>query len=148
MATWYQKTFKLQPRTRGCYLISQEIEAQVGKAIENVGIGLCNIFILHTSAGLTINENLHEEVRRDMAKVLDSLAPEGEGKYEHDEEGLDDMPAHVKSTLCGASLNIPITRGKLAMGQYQGIWLMEFRNSSNARSIVVTIQGSRELPEE
>ncbi|VVT58941.1 uncharacterized protein SAPINGB_P006461 [Magnusiomyces paraingens] len=101
---------------------------------------MLNLFIQHTSAALTLNENWDPDVRTDMIDALGRIAPEG-SMYRHNDEGPDDMPAHVKSSLIGASLNIPITNGHLATGTWQGIWMCEFRSRAHVRSIVATIQG-------
>ncbi|KXN69734.1 UPF0047-domain-containing protein [Conidiobolus coronatus NRRL 28638] len=101
---------------------------------------LANFFIQHTSASLTINENCDPDVRKDMEMMLNKLAPEN-APYIHTDEGPDDMPGHVKSSLFGASLNIPISNGRLNLGTWQGIWLCEHRNHGGSRRIVVTLQG-------
>ncbi|KAJ2999026.1 hypothetical protein HDV02_003719 [Globomyces sp. JEL0801] len=101
-----------------------------------------NTLVQHTSASLTINENCDPSVRVDMESMLNEIAPE-EFPYTHDDEGTDDMPAHVKSSIFGCSLNIPITNGKLNLGTWQGIWLGEHRNRGGQRNIVCTIQGQK-----
>lgn len=101
--------------------------------------GLLNIFVKHTSCGLTLNENADPDVRTDMAHILDRLIPENAPFYEHTIEGSDDMPAHAKATLTGASLTIPVTAGRLSLGTWQGIWLCEFRDYGGERSIVLTL---------
>jgi secondary thiamine-phosphate synthase enzyme len=109
-------------------------------------MGVMNVFLQHTSAGLTINESWDPDVRVDVSKALDRIVPEDHehrGLYLHDDEGTDDCPAHIKSSLVSCSLNIPIGRGKLLLGTWQGIWLCEFRDSASSRSVVVTIQGQR-----
>jgi len=102
---------------------------------------MANFFLQHSSASLTINENYDPDVRRDMEMMLNRLAPEDNVPYVHTMEGSDDMPAHVKSSLFGVSLNIPISNGKLALGTWQGIWLCEHRNSAGGRHMVITLQG-------
>lgn len=124
MTEWYQKTITLKSRKRGCYLITDEVVGSIFEDLKKYKIGMCNMFILHTSAGLSINENCDPTVRKDMETVLNRLIPEGHHLYEHNDEGEDDMPAHVKSMLSGVSLNIPIQNGKLGLGTWQGIWLM------------------------
>jgi secondary thiamine-phosphate synthase enzyme len=104
---------------------------------------MLNLFMQHTSAGLTLNENYDSDVRTDMKDSLDRIVPEGHDLYIHSAEGLDDMPAHIKSTLIGASVNVPIKNGKLALGTWQGIWYCEFRAMRHSRSIVATIQGEK-----
>jgi secondary thiamine-phosphate synthase enzyme len=105
----------------------------IGEDLKKFRVGLCNIFLLHTSAGLCINENCDPTVRKDMEKVLSKLVPEGNQLYEHNDEGVDDMPAHVKTMLSGVSLTIPVTNGQLGLGTWQGVWLNEFRNASHIR---------------
>ena len=102
-------------------------------------VGLLSVFLQHTSAGLTINENYDPDVRFDLTNIMDHLIPEGENFYTHILEGWDDMPAHMKSSLVGTSLSVPITNGRLALGTWQGIYLCEFRNQGGPRTIVVTI---------
>jgi secondary thiamine-phosphate synthase enzyme len=114
--------------------------------IKSYKTGLLNLFIQHTSCALSLNENYDEDVRADMTDALDRIVPEdkkGKGLYRHDAEGSDDMPAHVKSALVGASVTIPITNGRLNTGTWQGIWYLEFRDSKNTRKVVATIQGEK-----
>lgn len=132
-----QTEFRLQPRRRGCHLITGEILQHLPKPMPQGG--LLNIFIKHTSCGLTINENADPDVRSDMSRILDHIVPEGEPYYEHTMEGLDDMPAHAKATLTDVSLTIPITGGRLNLGTWQGIYLCEFRDHGGPRSIVLTV---------
>jgi secondary thiamine-phosphate synthase enzyme len=105
-------------------------------------VGLANLFILHTSASLTINENASPDVLLDLNDALDRIAPEGR-HYRHDDEGPDDMPAHVKASLMGASLTIPISKGALALGTWQGVYLNEHRNAGGPRQVMVTLQGCK-----
>ncbi|EPE33244.1 YjbQ-like protein [Glarea lozoyensis ATCC 20868] len=143
--SWAQTTLTLPSRSRGCYLITSTITDQV-PAIKDYKVGLLNLFIQHTSCALSLNENWDEDVRADMGDALDRIVPEDKGRkglYRHDAEGSDDMPAHVKSALVGASVTIPIKDGKLATGTWQGIWLLEFRNSKHSRKLVATIQGEK-----
>ena len=126
----------LTARPRGAHLITAEIERHLTSLPKS---GLLHIFIKHTSAALTINENADPDVRTDMSKILDRLVREGEPYYDHTMEGLDDMPAHAKSSLFGVSLTIPIMNGRLALGTWQGIYLCEFRDYGGARKIVATI---------
>lgn len=139
MMSWFQKTVTLAARKRGCHLVTDEVLREVD--LNNFEVGMCNVFIQHTSASLTLNENYDPDVRTDMESTLNRIVPEGK-QYIHDSEGPDDMPAHVKTSLIGASLTIPITAGKLALGTWQGIWLCEHRNSGGPRRLVVTIQGA------
>ncbi|KRX92661.1 UPF0047 protein YjbQ [Trichinella pseudospiralis] len=138
-ATWIQRVITLTSKPRGCHLITTELQ-QALPEIKRFSIGLLNIFLQHTSASITINENYDPNVRKDMEMMLNNIAPE-EISYKHSCEGADDMPAHVKCALLGSSLNIPITDGKLNLGQWQGIWLCEHRNYGGSRRIVATVQG-------
>ncbi|KAJ1985611.1 hypothetical protein H4R33_003891 [Dimargaris cristalligena] len=136
---WFQKTVKLSARRRGCHLVTSDIVREVPE-LRNYRIGLANIFLQHTSASLTLNENYDPDVRVDMETALNRLAPE-DAEYTHIDEGPDDMPGHVKSSLLGASLTIPIQDGKFALGTWQGIWLCEHRNYARSRTVVITLQG-------
>lgn len=138
-SSWDQVKFSLTPRSKGCYLITDEVVQKVPQ-IKQYEIGQLNLFLQHTSAGLTLNENCDPDVREDMTHALDRVVPEGD-MYIHDDEGPDDMPGHVKSTLTSVSLTIPISNGRLAVGTWQGIYLMEFRNYRHTRKIVATING-------
>lgn len=131
-----QYEFRLAPRRRGCHPITAEILRHLP---ELPATGLVNIFVRHTSCGLTVNENADPDVRSDMDKILDRLVPENEPYYDHTMEGADDMPAHAKSSLVGVSLTIPVTDGRLNLGTWQGIYLCEFRDYGGERSIVVTL---------
>ncbi len=133
-----QTEFQLRPRGRGFHLVTEEILRQLPTL---PGLGLLNLFIQHTSAGLTINENADPDVQVDMGAIFDRLVKERESYYTHTCEGADDMPAHAKSSIVGASLSIPITNGRLNMGIWQGIYLCEFRNRASGRRIVATIIG-------
>ncbi|KAJ3377829.1 hypothetical protein HDU84_008176, partial [Entophlyctis sp. JEL0112] len=137
---WTQKTVRLAAKPRGCHLVTSEILAAVGSDIAAVNVGVCHIFIQHTSASLSLNENADPDVRVDMETVLNRLVPE-KAAYVHADEGPDDMPAHVKASLMGASVSIPISRGRLALGTWQGVWLCEHRNAGGRRNLVVTING-------
>ncbi|KAI4937646.1 hypothetical protein J4E85_000081 [Alternaria conjuncta] len=143
--SWAQKSLTLPSRSRGSYLITDHILKEVPE-IKNYKTGLLNLFIQHTSCALSLNENWDQDVRADMSTALDRIVPEdkkGQGLYRHDAEGSDDMPAHVKSALIGASVTIPITNGKLNTGTWQGIWYLEFRDSKHTRKVVATIQGEK-----
>ncbi|MFR9165912.1 MAG: secondary thiamine-phosphate synthase enzyme YjbQ [Dysgonomonas sp.] len=131
-----QTEFTLKARSRGFHIITDEIEANLPKLPEN---GLLNLFIRHTSAALSINENFDPEVRTDLNSIYNNLIKERQPYYEHTLEGEDDMPAHAKSVLTGVSVNIPIVNGKLALGTWQGIYLCEFRNSGGNRKIIATV---------
>jgi len=137
---WIQKEINLKARRRGFHLVTDEILRQLPE-LENIRIGMMNIFIQHTSASLTINENADPSVRDDFEAYFNNNVRENEPYYTHIYEGSDDMPAHLKSSILGASLNIPITNGKLNMGIWQGIYLCEHRDHASNRQLVVTIQG-------
>lgn len=138
MTMWTQVEFYLNEKRRGFHLVTGEILSHL-PALPKVG--LLNLFIKHTSAGLTINENADPDVRVDMESIFNRMVKEREPYYQHTLEGDDDMPAHAKSTLVGDSLTIPITNGRLNLGTWQGIYLCEFRNYGGARHIVATIAG-------
>jgi secondary thiamine-phosphate synthase enzyme len=137
---WLQKEISLKPRPRGFNLITREVLNELPE-LRNIRVGMMNIFILHTSASLTLNENADPGVREDFESYFNRAVPEGEPYYRHQDEGPDDLPAHLKSSLLGASLNIPIADGQPRMGTWQGIYLCEHRNQGGNRRIVVTIQG-------
>ena len=138
MTMWTQVEFSLNEKRRGFHLVTGEILSHL-PALPKVG--LLNLFIKHTSAALTINENADPDVRVDMESIFNRMVKEREPYYQHTLEGDDDMPAHAKSTLVGDSLTIPITNGRLNLGTWQGIYLCEFRNYGGARHIVATIAG-------
>jgi secondary thiamine-phosphate synthase enzyme len=135
-----QKEFRLKPRSRGFHLITDEILQQIPE-LRQIQIGLMNIFIKHTSASISINENADPTVRQDFENHMNRMVPEDQTYYLHMDEGSDDLPAHIKSSLFGSHLTIPVTAGKLNMGIWQGIYLGEHRNHGGARQIVVTLQG-------
>lgn len=137
---WWQKSIQLSAKERGFHLITDEILSQLSE-LKLLNIGLLHIFIQHTSASLTINENADYTVRQDFERFFNQAVPENEPYYKHDYEGSDDMPAHLKSSLLGASLTIPITQGQLNMGTWQGIYLCEHRNFGGKRRLVITLQG-------
>ena len=128
----------LKSRRRGFHLVTDEIVSQLPPL---PGKGLLNLFVKHTSCGLTINENADPDVRTDMESIFNRVVPERQPYYTHTLEGDDDMPAHAKSTLSGVSLSIPITNHRLNLGTWQGIYLCEYRNYVGARLIVATIIG-------
>lgn len=130
-----QKTIRLPEFRRGFHLITSTIESQ----LDFPETGLLNLFIHHTSAALTINENADPSVRADFETILNNMIPEDCKEYTHTLEGCDDMPAHVKSSLMNQSLTIPITQGKLNLGTWQGIYFCEFRNFGGHRNIVATV---------
>lgn len=137
---WLQKEITLKPRKRGFHIITHEIESQLPE-LKNIKTGIANIFIQHTSASLTINENVSPDVRIDMEAHFNKIAPENAPYYEHTLEGADDMPAHIKSSILGQSLTIPITDGQFNLGTWQGIYLCEHRNYGGSRRIIITING-------
>lgn len=133
-----QTEFALSPKSRGCHLVTSEICRQLPELPQT---GMLNLFVKHTSCALAINENADPDVRTDLANIFNRLVPENAPYYVHTFEGADDMPAHAKSTICGVSINIPISRGHLNLGTWQGIYLCEFRNHGGARRIVATVWG-------
>lgn len=133
-----QHEITLSPRKRGAHLITHEIEKLLPQLPST---GLLHLFIKHTSAALTINENADPDVRKDLTEILNRLVKENEPYYQHTCEGADDMPAHAKSSLVGESITIPITNHRLNLGTWQGIYLLEFRNYGGERRIVATILG-------
>lgn len=138
--SWIQKEFSLGARKRGFHLVTTEILSKIPE-ITSLRFGLLHLLIKHTSASLTVNENADPSVRVDMDRHFNVLAPEDAPYYTHDTEGSDDMPAHIKCSLLGTSLSIPITDGRLNLGTWQGIYLCEHRNHGGSRSIVATITG-------
>ena len=137
---WIQKIISLSPHPRGFHLITNEIVESVPE-MSQIKTGLLHLFIKHTSASLTINEDADPTVRTDFESHFNHLVPENQPYYKHTFEGPDDMPAHLKTSLLGSSVSIPITKGKLALGTWQGIYLCEHRNHGGNRTLVATIQG-------
>lgn len=135
---WFQKTITLPPKKRGIHVITEEISKL--PEITKFSIGIAHVMIKHTSASLSLNECWDADVKQDMETVLNRIVPD-DAIYQHVVEGSDDMPAHAKTSLMGASITIPITDGTLNLGTWQGIWLNEHRNNASSRNIVVTIQG-------
>ena len=136
---WVQREITLRPRPRGVHLVTDEIVAAVPE-LRELQIGLAHIFIRHTSASLTLNENASPDVRRDFESWFDVAVPE-DFAWTHTLEGPDDMPAHIKAALMGSSLSLPISRGRLALGTWQGIYLCEHRDHGGARSLLATLSG-------
>src|SRR5215210_772324 len=136
----HQQKLKLQERKRGFHLITTEI-IQVLPQIKEIKTGICQVFIQHTSASLTINENADPTVRKDFEMYFNKAVQENDPDYVHDDEGADDMPAHLKAALLGSSVLIPIRDGKLALGTWQGIYLCEHRNYGGPRKLVITAWG-------
>ena len=137
---WFQKTIHLNARKRGFHLITDEIEQHIND-INCPSVGLLHLFIQHTSASLTLNENADPTVRADMESHFKRYVPERAPYYRHTYEGDDDMPAHIKASLLGNSVTIPITNGRLALGTWQGIYLGEHRDFGGSRTVILTIQG-------
>ena len=138
--TCYQKTFSLPPFKRGFHLITRAIESAMPE-LKNIKVGVAQIFIHHTSASLTINENADPTVRGDFERHFNVMVPENASYYKHDSEGPDDMPAHIKCSLLGSSVNLPVTGGAFNLGIWQGIYLCEHRDQAVGRGITVTIMG-------
>jgi len=141
---WFQKQIDLKPRPRGFHLITEEILEQLPE-IEQLSVGVLNLFLQHTSASLTVNENADPDVRRDFESYFNQLAPERAAYFRHTTEGPDDMPSHLKSSLLGTSVILPVASGRLALGVWQGIYLCEHRNNGGTRSVIATLQGERVL---
>ncbi|WP_286264371.1 secondary thiamine-phosphate synthase enzyme YjbQ [Thalassotalea atypica] len=139
---WQQQTISLTARTRGFHLITNDIIRQL-PVLANIECGLLHLFIQHSSASLTINENADPTVRSDMEAHFNQFVPENARYYQHTYEGSDDMPAHIKASTLGASVSIPITNGRLNLGTWQGIYLGEHRDHGGERTIIATIQGEQ-----
>jgi len=135
----YQTFITLPEYRRGFHLITSIIEAELRKIPDLPQSGLVNVFIQHTSAGLTINENADPSVRDDFETIMNRLVPENLRDYTHTLEGLDDMPAHVKASMMGSSVTIPLSGGRMALGTWQGIFLCEFRNHGGRRRLILTV---------
>ena len=140
MSLWHQKTISLQSKPRGFHLVTQDILAELPE-LREIRIGILHVFIQHTSAGLTINENADPDVPVDLETAANQLCPE-DSPFIHTCEGPDDMPAHVKASLFGSSVSVPITDGRLQLGTWQGIYLCEHRNRGGRRRLVLTVQGT------
>ncbi len=134
-----QTTLTLAPRPRGIHLITGDVNAALES--DGIDVGLAHLFLQHTSASLTLNENASPEVRRDLDAWLGRAVPDGASYFEHRFEGPDDMPAHVKASLLGSGITVPIRRGQLALGRWQGMYLCEHRNSGGERSLILTAFG-------
>lgn len=134
-----QKEIKLPAFRRGYHLVTDKIEAELADLPDFPEAGLLHILVKHTSAGITLNENVDPSVRRDFESILNIIVPENNRVYTHTSEGPDDMPAHIKTSLVGAELTIPITDGQLNLGTWQGIYLCEFRDHGGPRKLVLTV---------
>ena len=137
---WHQRQIRLRPQRRGFHLVTREV-AEALPELSELRVGLAHLHILHTSAALTLNENASPDVRRDFASWFDRVVPEDAPYWTHTIEGTDDMPAHVKASLLGSSLTVPVRDGGFALGTWQGIYLCEHRDSGGARSLLVTLWG-------
>jgi len=137
---WVQHTITLPPYARGFHLVTSTVVQEVPE-LREVKVGMLHVFIQHTSASLTINENADSDVRVDMESSVNRIVPE-DLPYEHTIEGPDDMPAHVKASLMGSSVSVPVKNGQLALGTWQGIYLCEHRNHASGRRLVLTLQGA------
>jgi secondary thiamine-phosphate synthase enzyme len=136
----YQQQIRLTERRRGFHLITSEV-MQALPQLSEIKTGICQVFIQHTSASLTINENADPTVRKDFEMYFSKTVPENDPEYQHDDEGPDDMPAHLKAALLDSSVTIPVRNGRLALGIWQGIYLCEHRNYGGQRSIMITAWG-------
>ncbi len=136
----YQKEISIQAKPRGFHLITREILGAIPE-IDKISIGLLHVFVKHTSASLTINENADPTVREDFESHINKMVPENAPYYKHTLEGSDDMPAHIKASMMGSSVSIPITNGSLNLGTWQGIYLCEHRNVGGSRKLVITATG-------
>ena len=137
---WIQKTITLSAKSRGFHIITNDVLENIPE-LKDLKTGILHLFIKHTSASLTINENADPTVRTDFESHFNMLAPENQSYYQHTFEGSDDIPAHLKASLLGSSVSIPTTDGRLNLGTWQGIYLCEHRNHGSARKLVATIQG-------
>lgn len=137
---WYQKEIRITPKPRGFHLITREVVEQIPE-LRQISTGIAQIFIMHTSASLTLNENASPDVREDMEAYFNKFVPENEPYFLHTMEGPDDMPAHIKAAMLGSSLMIPVSNGGFRLGTWQGIYLCEHRNHGGSRRLVITISG-------
>jgi secondary thiamine-phosphate synthase enzyme len=138
---WIQRQIELDPRPRGFHLVTRDVLGALPE-LGDVDVGLLHLLIQHTSASLALNENASPDVRRDFESFFNAAVPEDAPYWTHTLEGADDMPAHIKASLLGPSLTLPVARGRLALGTWQGIYLCEHRDRGGARSVVVTLWGS------
>lgn len=137
-----QQTINLGRFKRGYHLVTSRVENALPE-LKEVNRGIAHVFIHHTSASLTLNENADPTVRKDLEMFLNALVPDGDPRFEHDDEGPDDMPAHVKSSLLGSSLTVPVKNGRFLLGTWQGIYLCEHRDRGEDRMITVTVIGAK-----
>ncbi|WP_313824254.1 secondary thiamine-phosphate synthase enzyme YjbQ [Leclercia sp.] len=136
---WYQQTLTLRARSRGFHLVTDEVLGQI-RDLSRIKVGLLHLLLQHTSASLTLNENCDPTVRSDMEQYFLKSVPD-DARWEHDDEGPDDMPSHIKSSLLGVSLLLPVNHGRVQLGTWQGIWLGEHRIHGGSRTIIATLQG-------
>jgi len=142
---WLQREITLEARPRGFHIVTHEVERALPE-LGDLAVGLCHLFLRHTSASLTLNENVSDSVRRDFRAWFDDAVPE-RFDWEHTIEGPDDMPAHIKASLLGPSLSLPVAHGRLALGTWQGVYLCEHRDDGGERSLLATLWGqSRREP--
>jgi secondary thiamine-phosphate synthase enzyme len=139
---WLQREITLEPQPRGFHLVTRQVLRALPE-LEQLDVGLLHLLIRHTSASLALNENASPDVRRDFESWANEAVPEGASYWTHTLEGVDDMPAHVKAALFGPSLTLPVSRGRLALGTWQGIYLCEHRDQGGARSLLATAWGER-----
>ncbi len=137
---WAQHEVVLEPRPRGFHLVTDEV-VRGAPSLSSLDVGMCHVFIRHTSAALTVNENADPSVRRDFREWFDRAVPDDATYFEHTAEGPDDMTSHIKSSLLGPSVTLPVSRGRLALGTWQGIYLCEHRDRGGARRLTVTLWG-------
>jgi secondary thiamine-phosphate synthase enzyme len=138
--TWLQRELRLEPRPRGFHLVTREVEDALPE-LRDIRVGIAHVFIQHTSASLTLNENASPDVRRDFETWFSEVVPEGAPYWRHTLEGPDDMPAHIKASLLGPSVSVPVADGRFALGTWQGIYLCEHRDSGGSRTLLVTVFG-------
>jgi secondary thiamine-phosphate synthase enzyme len=139
---WLQREVVLRARPRGFHVVTDEITAQVPE-LREFDVGLAHVLILHTSAALTLNENVSADVRRDMERFVTRVVPDDTPYFEHTYEGKDDMPAHIKASLFGSSLTVPVASGRLCLGTWQGIYLCEHRDAGGQRRLIITVFGQK-----
>jgi secondary thiamine-phosphate synthase enzyme len=137
---WLQREITLRPRPRGFHLVTDEVESALPD-LREVRVGIAHLFIRHTSASLTLNENASPDVRRDFESWFNAVVPENAPFWTHTVEGPDDMPAHIKASVLGPALTLPVSGGRFALGTWQGVYLCEHRDHGGARSLVVTVFG-------
>ena len=137
---WVQRELTLEPRARGFHLITREVVAELPE-LQEIAVGMLHLLLRHTSASLTLNENASPDVRRDFESWFDAAVPERSGLWTHTLEGADDMPAHIKASLLGSALTLPVADGRLSLGTWQGIYLGEHRDRGGPRSLTATLWG-------